>query len=140
MNTEFDESEAYLDWYPFPKSRTEYARFFLGLGAADRKSDVSFAADDALRWFAEIEAKVRRVHVRLFWQVFTVVFFLWTVLGMALLIAYKDAGFTAWRVAIMLTGSVFVAAVLGYCYVATLGSFPLDETGRILPWEYVPKD
>ena len=140
MNTEFDESEAYLDWYPFPKSRMEYARFFLGLEAADRKADLPFTDDEAFRWFAEIEAKVRRVHLRLFWKVFAVVFVLWTVLNGASTIACKDAGFTALRVAIMFTGSVFVATILGYCCVAILGSFPLDEDGRILPWEVVPKD
>lgn len=139
MNIEADELDFYLDWYPFPKSRLGYARFFLGVQEADRRTDQSFAAGEAFRWFAEIEAKVRRVHRRSFWKVFAVVFVLWSVLNGAFTIAYKDPGFFLAQVAIMIAVNAFVATLFGYGYVAVRGSYPLDEEGRILPWEYVPK-
>ena len=139
-NAEFDEPDPYFDWYPFPKTRLGYARFFLGLKTADRRPDQSFAAGEACRWFAEVEARVRQVHRRSFWKVFAVVFILMGVFNGAFTIAYKDPGFFGVQVAIMLAVNAFVAALFGYGYVAIRGSYPLDEDGRILPWEYVPKD
>ena len=127
MNTKPDPS----DRNPFPKSRKDYALWFLAMEAIGRKMGIPFDAEVEFRRNAQLEARQRRAELRRFWKLFTVAFIAWTVLVVAIVrIHGMPEGESWWReIGLMAVINPMVAAAFAFILPFILGLPPADDDG-----------